>query len=114
MWESIGKFWEETMEIPEARWIVWLTTLVILILVAIYVVMYFRGQATGRGIETTDYLSEFEKLKEQGELDDEEFSRLKSVIPRHIPLLDQSERKGEVGRKGSPPPAESSGDDSPD
>jgi len=114
MWESIGKFWEETMEIPEARWIVWLTILVILILVAIYVVMYFRGQATGRGIETTDYLTEFEKLKEQGKLDEEEFSRLKSVIPRHIPLLDQSEGRDGADRTAESPPAESSDDGSRD
>lgn len=76
------------MAIPEARWVIWLSVLAILIVIAIYVVTYFRGQATGQSSERIDYLSEFEKLKEQGKLDEEEFGRLKSVLPRHSPLLD--------------------------
>ena len=57
MFDSISKFWEEAMEIPEARWIIWLTLLVIFVLVGTYVAMYFRGQAKGIIKEQADYLS---------------------------------------------------------
>ena len=91
MFESISKFWEETMEIPEARWIIWLTLLVIFVMVGGYVAMYFRGQAKGIAQEPTDYLSDFQKLKDEGKLDEEEFGRLKQAIPKH-PLLEDDDQ----------------------
>ena len=86
MFDSIAKFWQETMEIPEARWIIWITLLVIFVLVGAYVAMYFRGQAKGGSQESTDYLSDFRKLKDEGKLDDEEFGRLKQAIPKNQDL----------------------------
>ena len=74
------------MEIPEARWIIWITLLVIFVLVGSYVAMYFRGQAKGISHESTDYLSDFRKLKDEGKLDDEEFGRLKQAIPKNHEL----------------------------
>ncbi len=68
------------MQIAEARWIVWITLLVISILVALYVVMFFRNLAIGKNEGSTDYLSEFRKLKDEGKLDQEEFAKLKSAI----------------------------------
>lgn len=79
------------MEIPEARWIIWLTLLVIFVLVGTYVAMYFRGQAKGIIKEQADYLSDFQKLKDEGKLDDEEFGRLKQAIPRP-PLLEDEDQ----------------------
>ena len=82
MIESASKYWQETMAIPEARWIVILTILAILILIGVYVTMYFRGHAKGLGSEPADYLSDFRKLKDEGKLDEEEFGKLKRVIPK--------------------------------
>jgi len=79
------------MEIPEARWIIWLTLLVIFVLVGTYVAMYFRGQAKGIIKEQADYLADFQKLKDEGKLDDEEFGRLKQAIPRP-PLLEDKDQ----------------------
>ena len=79
------------MEIPEARWIIWLTLLVILVLVGTYVAMYFRGQAMGIVKEKADYLSDFQKLKDEGKVDEEEFGRLKQAIPKP-PLLDDEDQ----------------------
>lgn len=93
MFDSISKFWEEAMEIPEARWIIWLTLLVILILVGTYVAMYFRGQAMGIVKEKADYLSDFRKLKDEGKLDEEEFGRLKQAIPKPSLLDDEDQVK---------------------
>ena len=81
------------MEIPEARWIIWLTLLVILILVGTYVAMYFRGQAMGIVKEKSDYLSDFRKLKDEGKLDEEEFGRLKQAIPKPSLLDDEDQVK---------------------
>jgi len=81
------------MEIPEARWIIWLTLLVILVMVGTYVAMYFRGQAMGIVKEKSDYLSDFRKLKDEGKLDEEEFGRLKQAIPKPSLLDDEDQVK---------------------
>ena len=52
MIETIKNTWNETMEIPEARWIFWLTILVIAVTVAIYFAKMFRDMATGRNVAT--------------------------------------------------------------
>ncbi len=83
--EALKKFWSETMEIPEARWIVALSGLVICLAVAFYVVKLFRDMATGKTSEPANYISEFQKLRDEGKLDEEEFSRLATSIPKFIP-----------------------------
>ncbi len=81
------------MEIPEARWIIWISLLVIFVLVGTYVAMYFRGQAKGIIKAPTDYLSDFRKLNEEGKLDDEEFGKLKQAIPKTQLLEDNDQVK---------------------
>ena len=83
--ESIKKFWSETMEIPEARWIVILSGLVICFAVAFFVVKMFRDMATGKTVEPSSYISDFQRLRDEGKLDDEEYSRLAKSIPKTIP-----------------------------
>ena len=82
--DAIKKFWSETMEIPEARWIVAVSGLVVCVAVAYYVVKLFRDMATGKSSEPADYISEFQKLRDEGKLDEEEFSRLAKSIPKAI------------------------------
>ena len=71
------------MEIPEARWIVWITVLATAIVVAIYVAVYFRNLAFGKSESASDHLSEFRRLKEEGKLGDKEYAQLKSTIKDH-------------------------------
>ena len=80
MIETIKNTWNETMEIPEARWIFWLTILVIAVTVAIYFAKMFRDMATGRNVATEDMLSNFERLRSEGKLDEEEYTKLKTTI----------------------------------
>ena len=82
--ESIKKFWSETMEIPEARWIVILTGLVICVAVAFYVAKMFRDMATGKTVELSNYISDFQKLRDEGKLNDAEYSKLAKSIPKTI------------------------------
>ena len=79
------EFWNEMMEIPEARWIVYGTLLVFAILVAVYVSVFFRNLAIGQNEnESSDLLSEFRNLRDQGHLDEKEYDRLKTVIPENV------------------------------
>ena len=73
------------MEIREARWIVALSGLVICVAIAYYVVKLFRDMATGKSLEPANYISEFQRLRDEGKLDEEEFSRLAKSIPKPIP-----------------------------
>ena len=83
--ESIKQYWSETMQIPEAKWIVVLTGLVICVATAYYVVKLFRDMALGKHSEPSSYIGDFQKLRDEGKLDDEEYARLTKSIPKPIP-----------------------------
>ena len=78
--KSISDRWSQIMEIPEARWVVWISLLATAIIIAIYVAAYFRNLAFGKSDNASDHLSEFRRLKEEGKLGDKEFAQLKSTI----------------------------------
>ena len=80
--EALKKFWSETMDIPEARWIVALAGLIICVATAYYVVKLFRDMAVGQRAEATNYIAEFQRMRDEGKLDDEEYSRLAESIPK--------------------------------
>lgn len=76
--------WSEVTQIPEARWIIFGTLLLFLVLIAIYVSTYFRNLAIGGSeSEDLDLLSEFRNLRDQGHLDNDEYNRLKTVVPEN-------------------------------
>ena len=79
---AIKKLWTETMQIPEARWIAILAGLVILMAIAYYVLKLLREMAIGGESPPTDFIGEFQKLRDEGKLDDDEFSRLAHSIPK--------------------------------
>lgn len=89
--DSIKKFWSETMEIPEARWIVILAGLVISVAVAYYVVKLFRDMAMGVTPDPTSYISDFQRLREEGKLNDAEYAKLAQSIPKTIPQVEEGE-----------------------
>jgi len=76
--------WNDILEIPEARWIVFGTLLLFAVLIAVYVALLFRNMADGRDEnDELDLLSEFRNIRDQGRLDDDEYERLKKVVPEH-------------------------------
>ena len=68
------------MEIAEARWIVWFTVLLVAIITATYFAKMFRDMAVGQNVATEDLLSDFDRLRNEGKLNEEEFKKLKSTI----------------------------------
>ena len=92
--EEIKKFWVETMEIPEARWIVAVSGLVICVAVAFYVVKLFRDMALGGREDSASYITDFQRLRDEGKLDDEEYSRLTKAIPKDVTTKLGNQQKG--------------------
>jgi len=82
---SIREFWDQAMAIREARWILAAAGLAVLLLVGFYVFKLVRDMALGNTsfgpAESTDFLTDFQKLRDQGKLNDEEYKRLKQSIP---------------------------------
>ncbi len=82
MIRSLNDFFYESMQIPEGRWLVYGTILICAILIAIYVSVFFRNLALGTGGDDTDeLLTRFREMRDQGQLDETEYSKLKKVIP---------------------------------
>ena len=73
------------MEIPEAKWVVLVAGLAICICAGYYVVRLFRDMAMGSRSAPTDYITDFQKLRDEGKLNDEEYSRLQKSIPKQLP-----------------------------
>jgi hypothetical protein len=82
--EEIKTFWSETMQMSEARWIVAITGLVVCVAIAFYVVKLFRDMAMGKTVDPASYISDFQKLRDEGKLDEEEYARLAKAIPKDI------------------------------
>ena len=83
--ESLRNYWSELMEIPEAKWVVLVAGLAICICAGFYVVKLFRDMAMGNRSDPTSYITDFQKLRDEGKLNDEEYSRLKQSIPKQLP-----------------------------
>ena len=107
--DAIKKLWTETMQIPEARWIAIVAGLVILVAVAYYVLKSLREMAIGGEASPTDFISDFQKLRDEGKLDDDEFSRLAHSIPK-APISSSSKTEAEVESDSKNDQVESSGE----
>ena len=83
--KSLKSYWSELMEIPEAKWVVLVAGLAICICAGFYVVKLFRDMAMGSRSDPTSYITDFQKLRDEGKLNDEEYSRLKQSIPKQLP-----------------------------
>jgi hypothetical protein len=82
---SIREFWDQAMAIREARWIMAAAGLLVVLLVGFYLFKLVRDMALGNtsfgSAESTDFLTEFQKLRDEGKVNDEEYKRLKQSIP---------------------------------
>jgi len=109
--DVIKKLWTETMQIPEARWIAIVAGLVILVAIAYYVLKSLREMAIGGESPPTDFIGGFQKLRDEGKLDDDEFSRLAHSIPKDSSSLSSSlETETEAGSSDKQAQEASSGE----
>ncbi len=84
MFDSISKFCQETWAMREARFVVWATLIVIAILIAVYVAGLFRGLATDERSGPIADLTDFETMREHGQLDDNEYKNLKAAARTRV------------------------------
>lgn len=82
---TIREFWDQAMEIREARWILTATGFLVVILVGFYLFKLVRDMALGstshRVVDSAEFLTDFQKLRDEGKLNEEEYARLKQSIP---------------------------------
>jgi hypothetical protein len=96
--DSIRQYWIETMELPGANWVVSIFGLVSSLLIAFYVVKWFRDLAIGVGNEPISHLTEFERLYSAGTIDEDEFKQLKKTLPQNM----KSEMAARMAKFNSP------------
>ena len=92
------------MAIREARWIMAAAGLLVVLLVGFYVFKLLRDMALGNtsfgSAESTDFLTEFQKLRDEGKVNDEEYKRLKQSIPNaHSDGKDSSPSEGSASNE---------------
>lgn len=83
MFERLQKFWNETMQITEARWVVWLTLLLVLVVTGVYLVKLFRDFAFGLRPSEADRINDMRSLKEIGALSEAEYRRAREAISKN-------------------------------
>ena len=97
---SIREFWDQAMAIREARWIMATAGLAVLLVVGFYVFKLVRDMALGNSsfgpAESADFLTDFQKLRDEGKLNEEEYARLKKSIP-----IDRSDHKDSAPKNDS-------------
>ena len=93
--ESLKKYWYELMEIPEAKWIVLVAGLAICVCAGFYIVKLFRDMAMGSGTNPVSHITDFQKLRDEGKLNDEEYAALKQSIPKQLPK-ELTDKKTEI------------------
>lgn len=74
------EWFKEVMDIPEARWIVWGTLLLTLIIVAVYIAKKFRDMALGGGLGSSELLPDADQLRNTGLLNEDEYKKIKTTI----------------------------------
>jgi len=75
--------------------VIWLAALAILVVVGVYVINVFRGGTDNDTPQASELISNFSDLHSQGELSDEEFRTIKSMLAERM----QAELK-DTGGKG--------------
>jgi hypothetical protein len=70
----------EFLHSTTAQAVIWGTTLILLCIISVYVVQWFRQRDEGRETSPSELLSEFREMREGGELSPEEFQQIKSLL----------------------------------
>lgn len=63
-----------------AQAVIWGTVLILLCIIGVYVVQWFRQRGDGGEPSPSDLLSEFRQMREGGELSPDEFRNIKGVL----------------------------------
>ncbi|HEX5102331.1 MAG TPA: hypothetical protein VFV87_00870 [Pirellulaceae bacterium] len=71
--------------------LIWVAVLIGLVIVALVVVQRFRGSAAGKGANSAELLTNFQEMRERGDISDADYRKIKSVLGDKI----QDERSGE-------------------
>jgi hypothetical protein len=74
---KVIQLWKDALSDPVANWVVMIFLLICSILIAVYVVGWFRNLALGRDQEPLNPLAEIERLKGEGKIDFVEYQKLK-------------------------------------
>lgn len=75
--------------------VIWMAALAILVVVGVYVINVFRGGKDNDSPQASELISNFSELHSKGELSDEEFRTIKSMLAERM----QAELK-DTGGKG--------------
>ncbi len=78
------QLWVNALNDPIGKWITWLTLLLIMIVIAIYVAKFFRDLAVGESNDGLGQWSEFQRLHAEGKLSPWEYQRLKATVPKRL------------------------------
>lgn len=83
MFDAIEKWWTELMAVPGANWVVAIFLFICVLLVGFYFVKNCRDLAMGK-IDSgeSSHFTDFEKLRSEGKLDEDEYKRLKEALRR--------------------------------
>ena len=77
--------WMGKLEVPtEADVILALGGLCLLLVIGAYVITKFRGGSDDAGINTSDLMTNFRQLRAEGDLSDEEFRTIKSMLSERL------------------------------
>lgn len=63
---------------------VWVAILLGLVIVAALVVQRFRGSAANKGAEPAELLTNFQEMRQRGDISDADYRRIKSVLGNKI------------------------------
>lgn len=70
----------EILQIPEAVFVIKLFVVACIIILAVYLLLKLRDFAAGKMPRNGEYLTEFEKMRDEGLIDDKELSQVKSAV----------------------------------
>jgi len=70
----------EFLRSTTAQAVIWGTSLILLCMIGVYVVKWFREGADSNEPSASDLLSEFRQMREGGEITTEEFRHIKGVL----------------------------------
>lgn len=79
--ENLKQQWHELMAIPGVPWIVYTALLIVMVLVAVYVVSFFKRLATGQiGFSHEEDFDVIREIHGRGMIADEEYERAKQLL----------------------------------
>ena len=79
--EHLKQRWQELMEIPGVPWVVYISLLIVMVLIAVYVVNLFKNLATGQiGNSHEEDRNIIREIHGRGMIADEEYERAKQLL----------------------------------